>query len=362
MNTFGHIYTLTSFGESHGPAIGGIIDGTPAGLLLDMDRLRAEVARRRPGSSPLTTPRKEDDAVEFLSGLMGVGDNPSDLLPFTAETKHAVTLGTPIGFMVRNADQRSADYNRLRYVYRPSHADYAWQQKYGVRDWRGGGRSSGRETLARVVAGAVARQALERQGVEITSRLVSIGSTSDPAQFDAEVLKARSEGDSVGGVVECVCTGVPAGWGEPTFGKLQQMMASAMLSIGAVKGFEYGMGFAGAQRRGSEMADCFCPAVNGDNGDNDNGGITTMSNHSGGIQGGISNGQPIVMRVAFKPTATLCRELPTVNASGEAVTLRVGGRHDPCIALRGRFVVEAMAAMVLLDAYLLSQASSPLAL
>mgnify|MGYP001340572493 FL=1 len=237
MNTFGRLYRLTSFGESHGPAIGGVIDGLPAGSIISLAAVQAMLDRRRPGQSALTTARREADRVRFLSGLMAYDTESKELAPLTPDTDRAVALGTPIGFIVENADHRSVDYDRLKNVYRPSHADYAWQQRYGLRDWRGGGRSSGRETISRVVAGALAMQMLDLSGISISSRIAALGDLTDPAkeQIEQAVADAKADADSLGGIVECTIAGVPAGAGEPVFGKLQQSLASAMLSIGAVK-------------------------------------------------------------------------------------------------------------------------------
>jgi chorismate synthase len=352
MNTFGNIFRLTSFGESHGEAVGGVIDGCPAGIIVDMDFIRNELNRRRPGQSDLTTSRKEADEVEFLSGIY-----------------EGQTTGTPIGFIVRNTNSHSSDYDNLKDVYRPSHADYTYQQKYGIRDHRGGGRSSARETIARVVAGAFAKLALKKYGIEIIAYTSQIGSIrldkpykeldltkieSNPvrcpdmekAEEMIELVKTiKNEGDTIGGVITCVCREVPAGLGEPVFGKLHAALGNAMLSINAVKGFEYGMGFDGVQYKGSEVNDVFYRKPNGK--------IGTKTNHSGGIQGGISNGEDIYFRVAFKPVATIFREQQTVDKNGNEVLLKVGGRHDPCVLPRAVPVVEAMAAMVVLDYYLM---------
>lgn len=355
MNSFGQLYRFTTFGESHGPAIGGVIDGIPAGQPIDLDRVQRELDRRRPGQSALTTARAEADRLTVLSGMLD-----------------GVTTGTPIGFTVANSDQHSRDYNNMRDVYRPSHADYTYARKYGVRDHRGGGRSSARENVSRVVAGAFARQVLERLGVTIYAYTSQVGQVAlspdyslyDPAligsnevrcpdpeaaeQMKKLILSVKAAGDTIGGVVTCVIKGAPVGLGEPIYCKLQAMLASAMLGINAVKGFDYGMGFEGVSRRGSEMIDSFVP--DGD------GGVATAANHSGGIQGGISNGQDIYFRVAFKPVATLLREVATVNAGGKAVTLKAAGRHDPCVLPRAVPVVEAMAACVMLDAWMLDRA------
>ncbi len=341
MNTFGKIFTLTSYGESHGAAIGGVIDGMPAGLHIDFDSVAREMARRRPGSSALVTARNEADEVEFLSGIMD-----------------GVTLGTPIGFCIRNTQQHSADYDNLKHAYRPGHADFTYQAKYGVRDHRGGGRASARETAARVVAGALAKQVLAKYGVTVSARLARVGgvenTATEPDALCSEVqdviMRAKAEGDSVGGVVECTVHGCPVGLGEPVAGKLQALFAAAMMSIPAAKGFEYGMGFAGADKRGSEVIDSWQSAPS------DPRGIRAAANNSGGIQGGISNGEDIVMRIAFKPTATLLRDVHTVTDQGEDTVLKARGRHDPCVAVRAVPVVEAMAAMTILDAMLISRA------
>ncbi|MDR0769293.1 MAG: chorismate synthase [Dysgonamonadaceae bacterium] len=348
MNTFGNIFRLTSFGESHGEAVGGVIDGCPAGLSVDMDFIRKELNRRRPGQSDLTTSRQEADEVEFLSGIY-----------------EGQTTGTPIGFIVRNTNSHSQDYDNLKDVYRPSHADYTYQQKYGIRDHRGGGRSSARETIARVVAGAFAKLALKKYGIEITAYTSQIGSIrldksykeldfwkiesnpvrcpdTEKAEEMIELIKTvKKEGDTVGGVITCVCRDIPTGLGEPVFGKLHAALGNAMLSINSVKGFEYGMGFEGVQYRGSEMNDAFYCKPNGN--------VGVKTNHSGGIQGGISNGEDIYFRVAFKPVATLFKEQETVDKNGNEVLLNVGGRHDPCVLPRAVPVVEAMAAAVILD-------------
>lgn len=354
MNTFGQIYRLTSFGESHGPAVGGVIDGMPAGVTIDPDAVQHELDRRRPGQSDIVTARRESDRVEILSGVF-----------------EGRTLGTPIGFIVRNSDSHSDDYENLRHVYRPSHADYTYDIKYGLRDHRGGGRSSARETVARVVGGAFARQALARLGVSIQAYTSAVGTVTldvpadrldlsltesnavrcpDPAtaaEMERLIKAVKAEGDTVGGIVTCVIDGVPAGLGEPVFGKLHARLAEAMMSINAAKGFDYGMGFDGAAMRGSEVNDIFEPT--------DDGRITTRTNHSGGIQGGISNGARITMRVAFKPVATLLREIETVDDEGRKTVLKMRGRHDPCVVPRAVPIVEAMAAMTILDAVLLSR-------
>ena len=355
MNKFGSLFTLTSFGESHGVAVGGVIDGMPAGVIVDMNFIQSELDRRKPGQSSIVTQRKESDKVEILSGVF-----------------EGVTTGTPIGFAVYNTNQKSGDYENLRNIYRPSHADYTYSQHYGVRDHRGGGRSSARETIARVVAGAFAKLALRELGVKITAYTSQVGTIEldrDYKKYDFSLIESnavrcpdvdaaekmaklieevKSQGDTIGGVVTCVASGVPAGWGEPVFDKLHAKLGGAMLGINAVKGFEYGMGFSGVANRGSEMNDIFV---------SDNGKITTLTNNSGGIQGGISNGEDIYFRVAFKPVATLLKEIETVDVEGNKVQVTAKGRHDPCVLPRAVPVVEAMAAMVLLDSYLLSKTS-----
>lgn len=353
MNTIGKLFTLTSFGESHGPAIGGVVDGMPAGVPVDMEFIQRELDRRRPGQSAIVTPRKESDRVEFLSGVF-----------------EGKTTGTPIGFVVWNENQHSYDYDNLRDLYRPSHADYTYQCKYGRRDHRGGGRSSARETIARCVAGALAKLVLRHLGIEVWAYTSQVGELSLPGdyrsydraeieknavrcpdaemarQMEAYIARVKTEGDTVGGVITGVISGVPAGLGEPVFDKLHAALGSAMLGINAVKGFEYGMGFAGARCRGSQVNDVF---------ESHDGRITTRTNYSGGIQGGISNGEDIYFRVVFKPVATLLRDIETVDTQGNPVVLKAKGRHDPCVLPRAVPVVEAMAAMVILDYYLLAQ-------
>ena len=356
MNTIGSLFRLTSFGESHGAGIGGIIDGMPSGIEVDMDFIQSELARRKPGQSKLTTARKEADEVELLSGIF-----------------EGRTTGTPIGFLVRNTNQHSQDYEEMRNVYRPSHADFTYEQKYGIRDHRGGGRSSARETISRVVAGAFAKLALRQLGISIKAYTQQVGDVVLPGtylDYDLDVaeqnavrcpdervaermsqliMEVKAEGDTVGGVIACVVKGCPVGLGEPVFDKLHARLGAAMLSINAVKGFEYGLGFAGASGRGSEQNDIFEP--------DGKGGIVTRTNNSGGIQGGISNGQDIYFRVAFKPVATLLREQETVDIHGQATTLTARGRHDACVLPRAVPVVEAMAAMTILDAYLLDKST-----
>jgi chorismate synthase len=350
MNSFGTLFRLTSFGESHGTAIGGIIDGCPAGLGIDTGKIQYELDRRKPGQSKITTQRKEKDTVEFLSGIF-----------------EGVTTGTPIGFLIRNKDHKSGDYNNLKDVFRPSHADYTYNKKYGIRDHRGGGRSSARETIARVVAGAIARQLLGQMGITINAFVNSVGKicVDKPYQEldlskteenivrcpDPETAKkmislieeAGRNHDTLGGTILCVLKGVPAGWGSPVFNKLHADLGFAMLGINAVKGFEYGSGFEGTKMYGSEHNDIFV---------NTNGKVSTATNHSGGIQGGISNGQDIYFNIAFKPIATLLREQKTLDKKLNETTINPKGRHDPCVLPRTVPIVEAMAAMVLADHYL----------
>ena len=354
-NTFGNIFTLTSFGESHGKAIGGVIDGFPAGIRIDEGFVRQELARRRPGQSALTTGRQEADAVEFLSGIY-----------------EGVSTGCPIGFVVWNTNQHSADYDNMKDVFRPSHADFTYTQKYGIRDHRGGGRSSARETISRVVAGALAKLALKEIGVQITAFTSQVGTLAldkDYAQYDFGcieknpvrcpdpelarqmeelILRVKGEGDTIGGVVSCVIRGCPIGLGQPVFGKLHAALGNAMLSINAAKGFEYGQGFGSMDLKGSQQNDLFY---------NEGGRIALRTNRSGGIQGGISNGEDIYFRVAFKPVATVLMEQPTVDKAGNETVLKARGRHDPCVLPRAVPIVEAMAAMTLLDYYLLDKAS-----
>ena len=355
MNTLGRIFRLTSFGESHGGAIGGEIDGCPAGLKIDNDFVQSELDRRKPGQSYITTQRNESDRVEFLSGIF-----------------EGQTMGTPIGFLIRNKDQHSDDYNDLKDVYRPSHADYTYDQKYGMRDHRGGGRSSARETIARVVAGAIAKQLLSALGIKINAWVSSVAEISlegsyagldlsltesnivrcpDPdtaLKMIERIERAGRDHDTVGGIVSGLITGVPSGWGEPVFNKLHADLGHAMLGINAVKGFEYGSGFAGTELTGSQHNDIFIKT--GDQ-------VSTLTNHSGGVQGGISNGQDIYYRVAFKPIATLLREQKTIDRNENETTINPAGRHDPCVLPRAVPIVEAMAAIVLADHYLLNRLS-----
>lgn len=325
MNTFGRNLRLSTFGESHGKAMGGILDGVPGGVKIDMDIILRETARRRPGQSHLVTARNEKDIPELLSGL----------------TDEMVTLGTPIGFIVRNTDQRSGDYGEMAELYRPNHADFTYDMRYGLHEPRGGGRASARETLNWVIGGAIARQLPCMKDVTISAKVISIGGVMGNHEELAKIVEeAMKRGDSVGGVVECVIEGVQAGIGNPVFGKLHARLAQAMMSINAAKGFEYGDGFMAAFAYGKEQADIFT---------SEEGQIHTITNHSGGIQGGISNGMPIIFRVAFKPTPTLLRDIETVDKDGNPNILKGKGRHDPCVALRAVPVVEAMAVLVLAD-------------
>lgn len=325
MNTFGKNLRLTTFGESHGKAMGGILDGMPGGVKIDMDIILRETARRRPGQSHLVTARNEKDIPELLSGL----------------TDDMVTLGTPIGFIVRNTDQRSGDYGEMASLYRPNHADFTYDMRYGLHEARGGGRASARETLNWVIGGAIARQIPYMKNISINAKIISVGEVKGTTEeMSAVVEEAMKRGDSVGGVVECMIEGMPVGIGNPVFGKLHARLAHAMMSINAAKGFEYGDGFAATSMYGTEQADIFTAK---------DGHIYTKSNHSGGIQGGISNGMPIVFRVAFKPTPTLLQDIETVDKDGNPRILKGKGRHDPCVALRAVPVVEAMAALVIAD-------------
>lgn len=346
-NTFGNLFNLTTFGESHGAAIGGILEGCPAGVELDIEAIQQELQRRKPGQSKITTQRKEEDEVSFLSGIF--------------EEK---TTGTPIGFVIKNKDHRSRDYSHIKDIYRPSHADYTYDQKYGIRDYRGGGRTSARETACRVVAGAIAKQFLN---INITGFVSAVGELELKQEFDeidfseiennpvrcpdptlAEEMQTyikaiRKQGDTTGGVVTCFIDNVPTGLGQPVFDKLHARLGQAMLSINAVKGFEYGSGFSGTQLKGSQHNDVFEESGK------------TKTNNSGGIQGGISNGMPIYFRVAFKPVSTLMQKQETVNSKGEKVEMRGKGRHDPCVVPRAVPIVEAMAALVLADFALLQR-------
>ena len=359
MNTFGKLFTLTTFGESHGVAVGGVVDGMPPGIPIDIDFIQRELARRKPGQSRITTDRKELDQVELLSGVF-----------------EGKSTGTPIGFIVRNRNQQSKDYDSIANLFRPSHADYTYYNKYGIRDYRGGGRASARITLSRVVAGALAKLVLKQKGISITAYTSQVGNItldkdyqkydfslieSNPVrcpepkkakEMEALIAEMKREGDTIGGVVTCVIKGCPVGLGEPEFDKLHAQLGAAILSINAVKGFEYGEGFASASYRGSQQNDVFIPSSDKQKTHD----IKTKTNHSGGIQGGISNGEDIYFRVAFKPVATLLMEQETVNKEGEATKIDVYGRHDPCVLPRAVPIVEAMAAMTILDALLVDNA------
>lgn len=353
MNSFGQVFKLTSFGESHGVGVGGIIDGCPAGIDIDLEFIQNELDRRKPGQSKITTQRKESDRVEFLSGIF-----------------EGKTQGTPIGFLIRNKDQHSNDYNELKDIFRPSHADYTYLMKYGSRDHRGGGRSSARETISRVVGGAIAKLLLKQVGISINAFVYRVGEITLNKTYhdldlsltdsnivrcpDSEIAKkmiARIEeagmnNDTVGGVIQAVIKGVPVGLGEPVFNKLHADLGHAMLGINAVKGFEYGSGFEGTKLSGSEHNDVFIKTDDG---------IRTKTNQSGGIQGGISNGEDIYFNVAFKPIATLLKEQQTVDKDENEITINPKGRHDPCVLPRAVPIVEAMAALVVVDHYLLNK-------
>ncbi|MFN5336128.1 MAG: chorismate synthase [Bacteroidota bacterium] len=352
-NSFGRLFRVTTFGESHGKALGAIVEGCPAGLMLDLEKIQEEMQRRKPGQSKITTQRKEEDEVELLSGVF-----------------EGKTTGTPIGLLIPNEDQKSKDYSHLADTFRPSHADYTYFEKYGHRDYRGGGRSSARETAARVAAGAIAKQFLATQQICIQAFVSQVGDLildksytelrldaaeenivrcPDPQmaeQMIALIDRVRLERDTIGGVITCVIKNCPPGLGEPVFDRLHADLGKARLSINAVKGFEYGSGFAGVQLRGSEHNDALVQK---------DGKIHTSTNHSGGIQGGISNGEDIYFRVAFKPVATIMQDQASVNTQGEAVTVSGKGRHDPCVVPRAVPIVEAMAALVIADFLLLSK-------
>ncbi|MBP7856542.1 MAG: chorismate synthase [Prevotella sp.] len=352
-NTFGHIFTVSTFGESHGEAVGGVVDGMPAGIDIDLEFIQHELDRRKPGQSRITTSRKEADEVQFLSGVF-----------------EGKSTGAPIGFVVFNKNQHSKDYDNMRNIFRPSHADFTYLQKYGLRDHRGGGRSSARITISRVVAGALAKLALRQLGISIQAFTMQVGPIKldrdyrrydlalteenlvrcpDPEkakEMEELIAEVKKAGDTIGGVIACVVKDCPVGLGEPEFGKLHAELGHAMLTINAVKGFQYGEGFDGLTERGSQQNDVFI---------NDHGRISTATNHSGGIQGGISNGQDIYFRVAFKPVATILMEQNTVDVDGNPTTLNVRGRHDSCVLPRAVPIVEAMTAMVILDNYLLNK-------
>ena len=347
-NSYGTLFRITTFGESHGEALGGIIDGCPAGIALDFDAIQKEMARRKPGQSAIVTQRKEEDQVQFLSGIF-----------------EGKTTGTPIGFLIPNDNQKSEDYSHIKETYRPSHADYVYEKKYGIRDYRGGGRSSARETVCRVAAGAIAKQVVK--DIKINAFVSSVGDIfidkpyqsldfsktesnavrcpddATAAKMEAHIRDIRKQGDTVGGTITCVLQNVPIGLGEPVFDKLHAELGKAMLSINAVHGFEYGSGFCGARMKGSEHNDLY----------EEDG--TTKSNLSGGIQGGISNGMDIYFRVAFKPVATIMQSQPTLDIHGNIVEMQGKGRHDPCVVPRAVPIVEAMAAIVLADFYLIHQ-------
>lgn len=349
-NSFGKLFKLTSFGESHGVAIGGVIDGCPSGLEIDLTFIQKELNRRKPGQSKFASSRDEDDKVEFLSGIF-----------------EGKSTGTPIGFLIKNKDAKSKDYDNLKNVYRPSHADYTYEKKYGIRDHRGGGRSSARETSIRVVAGAIAKLFLQKHDIEIMAFVSQIGPhrienelqdlsfqsienslvrCPDPessSKMEAYLEEIKQNGDTAGGIISCMIENTPIGLGEPVFDKLHADLGKAMLSINAVKGFEYGFGFESAAMKASEMNDLFV---------NTEDGIRTETNFSGGIQGGISNGESIYFNVAFKPVASILQEQKTVNKSGDEVNLKIEGRHDPCVVPRAVPIVEAMAAIVIADHFL----------
>lgn len=357
MNTYGNIFRLTTAGESHGPAMVAIIDGLPAGIAIDMDAINREMAMRRPGEGAAGASRRhESDRVTLLSGIF-----------------EGVSTGHPIAMSIANEDARPGDYDRLRNVYRPSHADFTYERKYGVRDHRGGGRSSARETSLRVAAGSIALQALAGMGVDVVAYTSRIGNVKyQPELFagdmdavyaremrcpdaakDAEMSRlvkyVQEAGDSIGGIVTGVIRGLPVGLGEPVYNKFHAMLAGGMMSINGAKGFDYGMGFDGVCRLGSEMNDSFVR--------DDNGSISTLTNHSGGVQGGITNGRAVVFRVAFKPVATLMREMRGIDSDGNPVLITPGGRHDACIVPRAVAVVRAMAAMTVLDSILMANAA-----
>lgn len=359
-NTTGKIFSLTTFGESHGIALGGVIDGCPAGLEIDLDFIQSELDRRRPGQSKIVTQRKEGDKVEFLSGIF-----------------EGKTTGTPIGFIIKNENQKSQDYDHLIDAYRPSHADYTYDAKYGIRDYKGGGRASARATVSSVVGGAIAKLLLKKYGITISAYTSQVGDikllkdyhTLDLSKTDSNAVRCpdeliadtmikkieqvRKDGDTIGGVISCIAQNIPVGLGEPVFDKLHADLGKAMLGINAVKGFEIGSGFEGVAMRGSEHNDVFLPPLNlplKQGGEAEGrGGLRTKTNFSGGIQGGISNGEDIYFRVAFKPVATIMQEQETVNSKGETVKLTGKGRHDPCVLPRAVPIVEAMCALVLAD-------------
>lgn len=349
-SSFGHIFRLSTFGESHGAAIGGVIDGIPSNQNIDIERVQSDLDKRRPGQSAITTQRKESDTVEFLSGIF-----------------EGKTTGSPIGFIIRNSDVKSKDYDHLKEAFRPSHADYTYYKKYGHRDHRGGGRSSARETACRVVAGSIAKQILEGQGVSFLTYVDQVGSirfegTPDPDQIETNdvrcpsnevalqmqdlIKEVRKQGDTVGGAIKCTVTGLPVGLGEPVFDKLHAVLGHAVLSINAVKGIEFGSGFEAIEMLGSEHNDLFLEDG------------TTKTNHSGGMQGGISNGMPLEFRVAFKPVATLLKPQESIDQEGNQILLEGKGRHDPCVVPRAVPIVESMAAITIMDMLLLHRSKT----
>ena len=358
-NSFGTIFKLTTFGESHGMAIGGIIDGCPAGLNIDFEFIQNELNKRKPGQSQITTQRQEDDTVEFLSGIF-----------------EGTTTGTPIGFIIKNKDQQSTDYSHLKNSYRPSHADFTYEKKFGLRDYRGGGRSSARETACRIVGGAIAKLILNQKNISINAFVKQVGhiclsktheeldfsktsnsiircpDESVSKQMIAFIEEIKQKGDTVGGVIQCVITNAPVGLGEPVFDKLHAVLGHAMLSINAVKGFEIGSGFNSVNYTGTELNDVFLSPTN-ENSEK----VKTKTNNSGGIQGGISNGMPIYFNVAFKPVATVMKEQSSINNNGEEIMLEAKGRHDPCVLPRAVPIVESMAALVLADFLLLANSN-----
>ncbi len=354
-NTFGTLFRLTTFGESHGAALGGIIDGCPAGLAIDSDFVKYELQRRKPGQSHITTQRKEEDEVKFLSGIF-----------------EGKTTGHPIGFTIENTNQKSNDYEHIKDAYRPSHADFTYQEKYGIRDYRGGGRSSARETACRIVGGAIAKLYLKHLNVSIQAYVSQVGHIKlekkyqdlDLSKTEESIIRCpdaataykmvsfiediRKKGDTIGGIVSCIIKGTPIGLGEPVFDKLHADLGKAMLSINAVKGFEYGEGFNSINFKGSELNDAFTSTE---------GKVNTATNHSGGIQGGISNGQDIYINVAFKPVATIMQDQQSVDKDGNETTMKGKGRHDPCVLPRAVPIVESMAALVLVDHILRNKTS-----
>jgi chorismate synthase len=354
-NTFGTLFRLTTFGESHGVALGGIIDGCPAGLEIDIDFVKSELQRRKPGQSHITTQRKEEDEVKFLSGIF-----------------EGKTTGHPIGFTIENTNQKSNDYEHIKDAYRPSHADFTYQEKYGIRDYRGGGRSSARETACRIVGGAIAKLYLKHLNISIQAYVSQVGHIKleknyqdlDLSKTEESIIRCpdaataykmvsyiediRKEGNTIGGIVSCVVKGTPIGLGEPVFDRLHADLGKAMLSINAVKGFEYGEGFNSINFKGSELNDAFTST---------DGKVNTTTNHSGGIQGGISNGQDIYLNVAFKPVATIMRDQQSVDKDGNEMTVKGRGRHDPCVLPRAVPIVESMAALVLVDHILRNKTS-----